>query len=67
LVASLQGRDDEAMRHILMEAETSGGLLFSLPAENADAALAELYAVDCPEAAVVGEVMGTDTAHIEVF
>ena len=59
--------DDEAMRHILMEAETSGGLLFSLPAENADAALAELHAADCPEAAVVGEVIAEDTAHIEVF
>ena len=59
--------DDEVMRHILMEAETSGGLLFSLPAENADAALAELHAADCPEAAVVGEVIAEDTAHIEVF
>lgn len=59
--------DDAAMRHILMEAETSGGLLFSLPAENADAALAELHAADCPEAAVVGEVIAEDTAHIEVF
>lgn len=59
--------DDAAMRHILMEAETSGGLLFSLPAENADTALAELHAADCPEAAVVGEVIAEDTAHIEVF
>ncbi len=59
--------DDKAIRHILMEAETSGGLLFSLPAENADAALAELHATDCPEAAVVGEVIGIGTAHIEVF
>ena len=40
--------DSDAMRHILMEAETSGGLLFSLPAENADAAIAELHATDCP-------------------
>ena len=59
--------DDETMRHILMEAETSGGLLFALPAENADAALAELHAADCPEAAVIGEVIAGDTAHIEVF
>ena len=60
-------RDDDAMRHILMEAETSGGLLFSLPAENADQALAELHAEDCPEAAVIGEVVAEETAHIEVF
>ena len=59
--------DDEATHHILMEAETSGGLLFSLPAENADAALAELRSDDCPEAAVIGEVVAKDTAHIEVF
>lgn len=56
----------EDMRHILMEAETSGGLLFALPAENADAALNELHAGDCPEAAVIGEVVATDAAHIEV-
>lgn len=57
----------EAIHHILMEAETSGGLLFALPAENADAAVAELRAADCPEAAIIGEVVADDTAHIEVF
>ena len=55
------------MHHILMEAETSGGLLFSLSAENADAAVSELRAADCPEAAIIGEVVAGDTAHIEVF
>ncbi len=57
----------EEMRHILMEAETSGGLLFALPAENADAAVKELHAGDCPEAAVIGEVVATDAAHIDVY
>lgn len=56
----------EAMRHILMEAETSGGLLFALPAEDADAAVQELHVNDCPEAAIIGEVVGADGAHIEV-
>ena len=56
----------EEMRHILMEAETSGGLLFALPAENADAAIKDLRAVDCPEASVVGEVIAEDAAYIEV-
>lgn len=57
----------EEMRHILMEAETSGGLLFALPSENADAAVKELHAGDCPEAAVIGEVVSADAeAHIEV-
>ncbi len=57
----------EVMRHILMEAETSGGLLFALPAENADAALAELHATDCPEAAIIGEVVRAESAHIDVY
>ena len=56
----------EEMQHILMEAETSGGLLFSVPAENADAAVQELHAADCPEAAIIGEVIAEDGAHIEV-
>lgn len=56
----------EEMRHILMEAETSGGLLFALPAEHADAAVKELHDSDCPEAAVIGEVVAADAAHIEV-
>lgn len=54
------------LRHIMMEAETSGGLLFALPAENADAALKELHAADCPEASVIGEVIAGDEAHIDV-
>jgi selenide,water dikinase len=56
----------EEMRHILMEAETSGGLLFALPVEDADAAIQELHANDCPEAAIIGEVVAADGAHIEV-
>ena len=56
----------EEMRHILMEAETSGGLLFALPAEKADAAVQELHTNDCPETAIIGEVIGADGAHIEV-
>ena len=56
----------EEMQHILMEAETSGGLLFALPAENVNAAIDELHDADCPEAAVIGEVISSGTAHIEV-
>lgn len=56
----------EEMQHILMEAETSGGLLFSLPSENANAAINELRSLDCPEASIIGEVVDADTAHIEV-
>lgn len=59
--------DSEAVRHILMEAETSGGLLFALPADRADAAVSELRAGDCPEAAIIGEVVAGSEGHIEVF
>ena len=65
--ARLPGESVDVMRHILMEAETSGGLLFALSAEHADAALNELHAGDCPEAAIIGEVVAADTAHIDVF
>ncbi len=61
------GASIDTVRHILMEAETSGGLLFALSAEHADAALTELHAGDCPEAAIIGEVVAAETAHIEVF
>ena len=60
------GVSDE-MRHILLQAETSGGLLFALPEANADAALAELHERDCPEAAVIGRVAEASEAQIHVF
>jgi selenide, water dikinase len=56
----------EVMHHILLEAETSGGLLIALPESEADAALAELHARDCPEAAVIGRVAEGDRAGIYV-
>jgi selenide,water dikinase len=56
----------EEMRHILMEAETSGGLLFALPESDADSALAALHERDCPEAAVIGRVIDSSQAQIHV-
>ena len=56
----------EEMRHILMEAETSGGLLFALPESDAESALAELHERDCPEAAVIGRVIDSSQAQIHV-
>jgi selenide,water dikinase len=57
----------EEMCHILMEAETSGGLLFALPETEVEGALAELHARDCPEAAVVGRVGEASKAEIHVY
>ncbi len=56
----------EELRHVLMEAETSGGLLFAVPESEAEGALAELHAGDCPEAAVVGQVSASSKAEIHV-
>ncbi len=51
---------DAAQRHptldILFDPQTSGGLLFAVPAERVDAALAELHAAGDRQAAVIGEV-----------
>lgn len=45
---------------LLFDPQTSGGLLISLPADEADALVAELRAGLYPEAAVVGEVRASD-------
>ncbi len=47
---------DVTLKQILLEAETSGGLLFSLPEDEVSVALDKLKQADCPEAAVVGQV-----------
>ena len=57
----------DEMHHILLEAETSGGLLMALPASSADGALAELHGRDCQEAAVVGSVIASPKAQIHVY
>jgi selenide,water dikinase len=51
---------EAAQRHpaldILFDPQTSGGLLFAVPAERADAAVAALRAAGDMQAAVIGEV-----------
>ena len=51
---------------ILADAQTSGGLLISLPRARADVLLAALRARGVSEAAVVGEVSGEGTGHVAV-
>lgn len=65
-VVTFDSNVSEEMRHILMEAETSGGLLFALPEADADSALAVLHERDCPEAAVIGRVTDSSQAKIHV-
>ena len=66
-IVSFETGVSEEMRHVLLEAETSGGLLFALPEAEADEAVTELHGRDCPEAAVVGRVAESSRAEIHVF
>ncbi|MBI4699987.1 MAG: selenide, water dikinase SelD [Deltaproteobacteria bacterium] len=57
---------DEALRLVLADAQTSGGLLLCLPADQAEAAVAELRATGCTRAAFVGELLGGERPAIHV-
>ena len=66
-VVSFEPEVSEEMRHVLLEAETSGGLLFAVAESEADEAVTELHGRDCAEAAVVGRVAESARAEIRVF
>jgi len=51
---------------ILADAQTSGGLLISLPADRADELLTALRARGVRDAACIGQVTGPGTGHITV-
>ncbi len=55
-----------ATQLILADAQTSGGLLISLPAERAGLLLAALRARGVAEAALIGEIPSTGSGHITV-
>ncbi len=57
---------DELTRRILCDAVTSGGLLFSVPAEEADSLVADLKANGVEWAAVIGEVVADHPNKIRV-
>ena len=50
----------------MCDAQTSGGLLMSVPADNVDRMLAELDSVGVEGACIVGEVTAKDSAPIHV-
>jgi cysteine desulfurase len=56
----------QVARLILADAQTSGGLLISLPAARAEALLAALRARGVNDAAIVGKVVGEGAGHIKV-
>lgn len=53
---------EEALAGVLMDAQTSGGLLFAIAAERAGALIAELRAAATPCAEIVGKVHPADGA-----
>lgn len=63
----LEGQVDETLEEIAYDAQTSGGLFVSLPADRAGEALARIQAAGCPHAAIVGEVREREGETALVF
>lgn len=59
-------RLDDKERELLFDPQTSGGLLFSVPAGEADAFVRELRAAGVEHAAVVGEVAAADVPKVKI-
>ena len=55
----------EAYRWLLVDPQTSGGLIISIPEERADDLLKELKSDDSPEAAIIGKV--TERGHTAIM
>lgn len=70
IIAGVKDLDKQARNFKLLEgysAETSGGLLIVLPAENAQAFLAEFFEIQKTEAWVIGEITpGNNQAVLEI-
>ena len=60
---AVQGNVSLAMEDILYDPQTSGGLLFAIPAEEAEDCLAQLKQ-KCPAAAIVGYVTEKEDSYI---
>ena len=60
---AVRGRISLAMQDILYDPQTSGGLLFAIPAEDAEDCLAQMRQV-IPQAAVIGYVTEKEDSYI---
>jgi len=56
----------EVLSVIMFDPQTSGGLLMSLAADEADALLAAMHAEGLTDAAIIGEVVGEPKGRIVV-
>jgi selenide,water dikinase len=57
---------DDVDRAILADAQTSGGLLIAVPADQTDTLVRELGQRSTPARAVIGEIVAGEPGHIEV-
>ena len=57
---------DSVLQDVLFDPQTSGGLLFSVPADSAEAALGDLRDHGCNDAVAIGEVISDDLELIYV-
>ena len=55
----------KAYRWLLVDPQTSGGLIISIPEERADDLLKELKSEDSPEAAIIGKI--TEPGHTDIM
>jgi selenium donor protein len=60
------GKISKTIRTLLCDAQTSGGLLFSVPEKNTKKALAELHANGIAKAQIIGRVVAAGSGKIEV-
>jgi len=55
------------MKHLLADAQTSGGLLIAVQNDQADELLKELKSAGISNASLIGEVLETGTGKVEVY
>jgi selenide,water dikinase len=57
---------DYNLKMIAFDAQTSGGLLMSVPEDKTDALISDLYSAGLESATVVGEVLAMDSKHLHL-
>lgn len=63
---TVKGEIAQGLLDVLFDAQTSGGLLISVPKESADRMLAELHAAGVPSAAIIGEATSAHPGRLVV-
>lgn len=60
------GNVDEALKGLLCDAQTSGGLLIAIPADRVDTLMQQMKACGARRATVIGDVVPTESPYIEL-